>query len=67
MRDSHLASTDPLTDLPIRRFFQAYAKIELERLRRFGGAMSVLRLDLDKFKLIDDTNGHLAGDAMPRR
>ncbi len=64
---ARLASTDPLTDLPNRRFLEDYAKIELERLRRFGGAMSVLMLDLDKFKLINDTHGHLAGDAVLKK
>lgn len=61
---ARLASTDPLTDLPNRRFFDEYARIELERLRRFGGAMSVLMLDLDHFKLLNDRYGHLAGDAV---
>jgi len=65
--NARLASTDPLTDLPNRRFFEGYAKIEFERLRRFGGAMSVLMLDLDKFKLINDTHGHLAGDAVLKK
>ncbi len=62
-----LASTDPLTDLPNRRFFEEYAKIELDRLRRFGGAMSVLMMDLDHFKLLNDTYGHLAGDAVLKK
>jgi diguanylate cyclase (GGDEF)-like protein len=64
LKYARLASIDPLTELPNRRFFEDYARIELERLHRFGGAMSVLMLDLDNFKLINDTYGHLAGDAV---
>jgi diguanylate cyclase (GGDEF)-like protein len=61
---ARLAWTDPLTQLPNRRFFETYAAIELQRLQRFGGAMSVLALDLDNFKLINDGYGHPAGDAV---
>jgi diguanylate cyclase (GGDEF)-like protein len=67
LKYARLASTDPLTDLPNRRFFEDYARIELERLRRFGGTMSLLMLDLDNFKLINDRYGHLAGDAVLKK
>jgi diguanylate cyclase (GGDEF)-like protein len=67
LKYERLASTDPLTDLPNRRFFEDNARIELERLRRFGGAMSLLMIDLDKFKLINDRYGHAAGDAVLKR
>jgi diguanylate cyclase (GGDEF)-like protein len=67
LRYARLASTDPLTDLPNRRFFDDSAKIEFERLSRFGGAMSLLMLDLDKFKLINDRYGHAAGDAVLKK
>lgn len=67
LKYARLASTDPLTDLPNRRFFEDNARIELERLRRFGGAMSLLMIDLDKFKLINDRYGHAAGDAVLKK
>jgi diguanylate cyclase (GGDEF)-like protein len=62
LKYAKLASTDPLTDLPNRRFFEDSTRSELERLRRFGGATSLLMLDIDRFKLINDRFGHLAGD-----
>jgi len=67
LKYAKLASTDPLTGLPNRRFFEDNAKLELGRLRQFGGAMSLLMLDLDKFKLINDRYGHPAGDAVLKK
>ncbi len=61
-----LALFDPLTNLPNRRFFQdRLLKAEQEALasnRRFG----VIYLDMDGFKLVNDTLGHDAGDVMLR-
>lgn len=54
LKYARLASTDPLTGLPNRRFFEDNARVELEHLRRFGGTMSLLMLDLDRFKLVND-------------
>ena len=59
---SKLASTDPLTGLPNRRYFLEAASREFERVRRFGGSASVMMMDLDHFKALNDTYGHAAGD-----
>jgi diguanylate cyclase (GGDEF)-like protein len=57
-----LASTDPLTGLPNRRYFLEAASREFEHIRRFGGSASVVMIDLDHFKALNDTYGHAAGD-----
>ncbi len=59
---ARLAATDPLTELPNRRFFVQTANRELERVRRFGGSVSVIMLDVDHFKSVNDTYGHALGD-----
>ena len=57
-----LAITDPLTGLYNRRFFFNQAKTEFERARRYQGPLSIIMLDIDDFKKINDTYGHLIGD-----
>lgn len=64
---ARLASTDPLTGLPNRRYFLDAAGRQLEIMRRFGGIASVVMLDLDHFKAINDSDGHAAGDEALRR
>lgn len=63
---SRLAATDPLTGLPNRRFFQQAGNIELDRVQRFGGSASVIILDVDHFKSVNDTYGHALGDEVLR-
>lgn len=59
-----LASTDSLTGLMNRRSFEAFFAQELARTRRNNAkGATLLLLDLDKFKGINDTHGHPAGDA----
>ncbi len=62
-----LAQIDALTGLANRRHFFALAEQELARTRRYGGKLTVLMMDLDHFKDINDNHGHKAGDAVLAR
>ena len=62
-REKHeLATTDGLTGVYNRRTFKELAEPLLSRARRSRGAVSLLLIDLDHFKRVNDTHGHLAGD-----
>ena len=57
-----LASIDELTGVANRRWFTAMANRELERCRRFNHQLSLLMIDVDHFKRVNDTHGHAVGD-----
>ncbi|SCF37728.1 diguanylate cyclase (GGDEF) domain-containing protein [Micromonospora viridifaciens] len=59
-----LSLTDPLTGLWNYRYLRESIRREVERANRFGRMLSVLALDLDRFKDVNDTWGHAAGDAV---
>ncbi|MEU4618724.1 diguanylate cyclase [Actinoplanes sp. NPDC023801] len=57
-----LSLTDPLTGLWNYRYLREVLRREVERASRFGRMLTVLVLDLDHFKEVNDTYGHTAGD-----
>ena len=64
LRIERLAATDQLTELPNRRGFEMLAGQAIEEARREQQPLSAIVIDLDHFKTLNDTHGHLAGDVV---
>lgn len=60
-RSRELALRDDLTRSFNRRFFEAYVEEEMERARRYKSVLSIIFLDLDDLKLVNNAHGHMAG------
>jgi diguanylate cyclase (GGDEF)-like protein len=69
LRDSlrHQAFRDPLTGLYNRRFLHETLELELRRAKRKGSSIALVMIDIDSFKLFNDTYGHAAGDSLIRK
>ncbi len=63
-RIQYLATHDGLTDLPNRVMFSQMLNVAIHSARRYNRRFAVLFLDLDRFKIINDTLGHEAGDTL---
>lgn len=57
-----IAYTDSLTHIYNRLHFAHFLDIEIDKAKRYGGTFSIIFFDLDHFKMVNDTFGHLTGD-----
>lgn len=67
MKLERQAHTDYLTEVSNRRYFMEQAELELSRSVRYSNSLSVLMMDIDFFKRINDSYGHKIGDAVLKK
>jgi two-component system, cell cycle response regulator len=58
----HVANIDPLTHIYNRRFFEEFLEWNFNRAKRYDTTLGCLMVDIDHFKKVNDTYGHLTGD-----
>lgn len=63
-KEKENARTDALTQVANRLAFEEFGNIEIRRCRRYGHPFSIIYLDVDNFKIINDRFGHRAGDRL---
>ena len=66
LRLEHMATTDALTELANRRHFMRIFALQLARAKRYHRRLSLIFLDIDHFKQVNDTWGHAMGDEVLR-
>ncbi|HUN90304.1 MAG TPA: diguanylate cyclase [Terriglobales bacterium] len=66
-RVRHMAYVDGLTGIFNRRYFEIRVLEEIERAKRYSGSMSLVMVDIDHFKRLNDEFGHLMGDDVLRQ
>ncbi|HDP88682.1 MAG TPA: diguanylate cyclase [Thioalkalivibrio sp.] len=66
-RLTRMATTDSLTGLHNRRHFLQRMQVEMDRVRRAGGELALILIDLDHFKQVNDRYGHQVGDEVLRK
>jgi diguanylate cyclase (GGDEF)-like protein len=64
LREAHLARHDALTGLPNRRALEEHLTAQLQQLRTIPDSLYLMFLDLDHFKVVNDSCGHAAGDRL---